>query len=284
MKTVIAVLIVFVSEGVAGQISGIVTEGKNESPLPYVNVWVKNTLMGSTTGEDGKFLIENASIGDTIHISNLGYQTIAFPAKKENKVVLQPKNYELNEVVVIPMKNSTEYFIKSFKRAKRNRRWYNNGHYSLARFYEYKQEYENTPFVSQISLITNNAKKEKVTFRIRLVKAGPNGEPSENGLTEKIILESEEGVNKVVVDLKDRKLIFPENGLFVVVDRLNLKENKHFNKRSNMDILQPAIGVERKEQEKNTWLGYGGKWILPKELKEYLGTNVNIAVNIKLIN
>lgn len=68
------------------------------------------------------------------------------------------------------------------------------------------------------------------------------------------------------------------------MDKLNLNENKSFNRFAKMDILQPAIGMERKEQEKNTWLGFGGKWISPSEMTEFVGTNGNIAVNVKLSN
>ena len=86
------------------------------------------------------------------------------------------------------------------------------------------------------------------------------------------------------MNISKEKVLFPKNGFFVVVDRLNLEENYSFNKTAKMDILQPAIGMERTEQEKNTWFGFGGKWIPPLEMKEFLGTNGNIAVNIKLTN
>ena len=191
---------------------------------------------------------------------------------------------ELDEVIVIPMKNSAEFSVISFKKVKKNRNWYNNGHYSLARFFKYKQEYDKTPFLSQISLIALNSKMENVIFRIRLVEVSSNGEPSDNGLTNNIILESQKGVSEIIENIIKEKLLFPKNGFFIVVDRLNLEENYSFNKTAKMDILQPAIGMERAEQEKNTWFGFGGKWIPPLEMKEFLGTNGNIAVNIKLTN
>ncbi len=37
---------------------------------------------------------------------------------------------------------------------------------------------------------------------------------------------------------------------------MNIEENKSFNKYTKMDILQPAIGMEVVDQEKNTWLGF----------------------------
>ncbi|MDC6362869.1 MULTISPECIES: carboxypeptidase-like regulatory domain-containing protein [Flavobacteriaceae] len=266
------------------QIYGTVRDGANGNAIPYVNVWLKNKLIGATTGSDGKFTIEKAKIGDTLHISCLGYSTMEMPANKENIIVLKPEIHELDEVVVIPMDNTKESSIISFEKIKKNRNWYNNGHYSLARFYDYIEDCQKTPFLGQISLITLNAKKEDVVFRIRLVEVGPNGEPSQKGLTENLILKSKNGINEITVDLKKEKILFPKNGFFVIVDRLNLNENKSFNRTSKIEILQPAIGMERKEQEKNTWFGYGGRWIPPLEMKNFLGSNGNIAVNIKLTN
>ncbi|MEQ8421605.1 MAG: carboxypeptidase-like regulatory domain-containing protein [Arenibacter algicola] len=284
MKNIITSLIILISQWTFGQIAGIVKDKVDRKPIPYVNVWIKNTLVGATTGEDGKFSIENVKIGDTIHISSLGYNTIEFLAEKDINAVLQPKINELDEVVVFPMKNSTEYLIESYQKIKKNRVWYNNGFYSLARFYKYRTIYENTRFVSQIGLITFNAKNENVIFRIRLLKVNPGGEPSEYGLTENIILESKKGIDEIVLDLSKEKILFPKNGFFIVVDRLNIEENKFFNKTAKMDILQPAIGMERTDQEKNTWLGYGGRWMPPLKMKDFLGTNGNIAINIKLTN
>ena len=278
------VMIWFLSTSGFCQVSGTVVDEANGLPIPFVNVWVKNSRLGATTGKDGDFEIEGAKPGDSILISSLGFSSIEFAANEENNVSLKPKITKLNEVVLLPMKNSAVFLITSFKKIKKNRIWYNNGFYSLARFFDYKEEYTKTPFLGQISLLTNNAKKENVIFRLRLVAVGHNGEPSENGLTDNIVLEAKKGVTEVISDLTKEKILFPENGFFVVVDRLNIEENKNFNKTAKMDILQPAIGIERTKQEKNTWFGYGGKWIPPLEMKEYLGTNENIAVNIKLTN
>ncbi|WP_414002080.1 carboxypeptidase-like regulatory domain-containing protein [Maribacter sp. 2304DJ31-5] len=278
-------MIIFGFKWSFAQMWGTIIDEENGKSIPYVNVWVKNTMVGATTGENGKFFIEKVKIGDTIRISSLGYLTIEFLAqKKENMITLKPKINELDEVIIIPKKNSFKFTIESYNKIKKNRPWYNNGHYSLARYYEFKPEYEKTPFIDKVSLIANNAKKENVIFRIRLVEANTNREPSEKGLFDNIVLECKNGVKEIFLDLNKEKIVFPESGFFVVIDRLDLKENESFNKVAKMNILQPAIGMERIDQEKNTWLGFGGKWLPPSEMKQILGTNRNIAVNIDLTN
>ena len=149
----------FLSHFTFGQITGKVLD-ESGHPMPYVNVWIKNSFIGATTGGNGNFTIDRAKSGDTLVVSNLGYEKVELVAKKENEISLQQKIEELDEVVIIPMKQRTEHFVNSFRKIKKNRHWYNNGFYSLARFYEHKKEYANTPFVKQISFVTNNAKNE----------------------------------------------------------------------------------------------------------------------------
>lgn len=168
-----------------GQISGRVIDSSNRKPIPYVNVWVKNKLLGATTGDDGVFFIDKAKIGDILVVSSLGYSKIELQAEIENEIALPLKIEELDEVVITPMRNTSQNSIESFGKVKRNRPWYNNGFYSLARFYEYKREYQPTPFIKQVGFVTNCIEKDSAVFIVRLVKVDHNGQPSGKGLIEK---------------------------------------------------------------------------------------------------
>ncbi|MFI2743354.1 carboxypeptidase-like regulatory domain-containing protein [Zhouia sp. PK063] len=263
------------------QISGTVVDKKTGNPLQYVNVWIKNTRKGSTTNNYGEFKIEFGKIGDTILISNLGYQEKELLANSINQIALEPKEIELEEVVIIPFKNINTEFIKSYPKKGKVTELYYNGYYSLARYYPYKATYSKYPFIKNISVVTSNALKSEVTFRIQLIKADENGKPTKTLMSEYKILKTKKGKNETFVDLIDERIQVPKNGFFVVVDRLNLDENKFSNKIAK-NILQPAIGMESKNMEPNTWMYFGGRWIEPKELKNFVGTAKNIAVNVEL--
>lgn len=57
------------------QISGIVRDSETKSPLPSANVFIKNTDIGTSTDEDGKFIILGKfSVDDTLMITYLGYK------------------------------------------------------------------------------------------------------------------------------------------------------------------------------------------------------------------
>jgi len=281
MKKISYILIMLVTAQSFSQISGNVTDNKTGLPIEFVNVWVKNTLIGTTTNDKGSFNFEKAKIGDTLLISYLGYEELEFLAKTENVVELIPTSIELDEVMIIPMRNEQIKSINSYKKYRKINEFYYNGHYSLARYYEYKKEYDQNPFIKDLSLVVSSALKNKVKFKVHLIKADKDGQPSNQILSEYYILETGKGETEIIIDLTKEKLMLPKEGFFVLVDRLNLKENKLSNKLAS-DILQPAIGMEKEDSEKNTWLGYSGKWIAPNDLKKFTGSDKNIAINIKL--
>jgi TonB-dependent receptor len=99
----------FIGLSQTGTIEGVVLDKEmNESPLPFANVIVKGSSMGTTTDFDGKFALANLSPGTyTLVFSFVGYETRSL----ENVVVeggkftqlsisLGPGNNVLDEVIV----------------------------------------------------------------------------------------------------------------------------------------------------------------------------------------
>ncbi|WP_298424598.1 carboxypeptidase-like regulatory domain-containing protein [uncultured Kordia sp.] len=282
MRRIQFILIIFISNLSFSQISGNLTNSKTGAPIVFANVWVKNSLKGSTTDGDGNFELEKGKVGDTLLVSYLGYEKIEFLAKKRNIIKLDPQEIQLDEVVITKAKNTKTISLSSYKDYNDINMFYLNGHYSFARFYEYKKEYKQNTFVKKISLVTASS-LEKVKFRVHLIEADKDGNPTDRRLSSYIILETNSGKNEITIDVSDKELLFPENGLFIVVDRLNLKQNI-FNSKYMSNVLEPGIGMEKRSKEKNTWLSYGGKWIQPKQLKKFAKKNKNIALNIELSN
>lgn len=85
------------------KLSGIVTDKKLGEPLPGVNVLVKGTTNGVSTGFDGGFTLTNLKQGDIITFSYLGFteQTITFTGQSNITISLQEESSKLDEVVVV---------------------------------------------------------------------------------------------------------------------------------------------------------------------------------------
>jgi outer membrane receptor for ferrienterochelin and colicins len=88
-----------------GVVSGIVTH-KGE-PLPFINVVVVNSTWGTTTDEQGRFIMQNIPVGkQTLRISGVGYQThtlivtISYTHATKVEISLIEDVSQLQEVVV----------------------------------------------------------------------------------------------------------------------------------------------------------------------------------------
>jgi len=87
-------------------ISGVVKDKESGETLPFANVFVKDTNIGTTTNEDGFFTLFNVpSETSTIQVQYLGYQIetlVLSPKTAKDKIIilLMPEGNQLDEVVV----------------------------------------------------------------------------------------------------------------------------------------------------------------------------------------
>ncbi|MFQ5603527.1 MAG: SusC/RagA family TonB-linked outer membrane protein [bacterium] len=61
------------------RVSGRIIDGEDRTPLPGLNIVVKNTDRGTTTNNDGLYVLENVSPEDTLIFSYIGYQREEVP-------------------------------------------------------------------------------------------------------------------------------------------------------------------------------------------------------------
>ena len=69
------------------------------APLPWANIHIKNSTIGTVSDEKGNFTLE-AKKGDTLSISYTGYQTKEVVIDNQESVVVMLENESLDEVVV----------------------------------------------------------------------------------------------------------------------------------------------------------------------------------------
>lgn len=91
-----------------GEVRGIVSDAKNNDPIPFANIIVDGTTIGSTSDLDGNFIITGLEPGYiNLRVSYVGYQTnLSSDILISNsnipfiEIGLEPSQNELNEVVV----------------------------------------------------------------------------------------------------------------------------------------------------------------------------------------
>lgn len=96
-------------------VAGYVFDDKTSEPLPYVNVYVKKTRIGTITDNDGYFLL-SAHIKDTLTFSSLGYDNkyvVLNDTVSDNEkpliVFMDTKIFELKSVDVIALRRYKQF-------------------------------------------------------------------------------------------------------------------------------------------------------------------------------
>lgn len=132
MKQFYIFIFVFTSIFTSAQIKGKVVNTKNE-PLPYVSIYLENSLTGTTTNDDGLYKLNLNKTGNyTIIFQFLGYKTLkkkvrinTFPFELNVKLVIE--EVALDEVLVSSEENPADKIIRSVikNKDKNTEKWKN---------------------------------------------------------------------------------------------------------------------------------------------------------------
>ena len=118
MKKITSLLFLLISFFTVAQIKGTVTD-KLGNPVPFANIYVKDTYISTTTNELGKYELNIKTAGNyTILFQYIGYKTFKAQVQleltiKNLDVILQDEDIQLNEVVITPKNNPANNVIKN---------------------------------------------------------------------------------------------------------------------------------------------------------------------------
>jgi hypothetical protein len=118
MKKITSLLFILIPICIFAQIKGTVTD-INGKPIPLVNIFEENTYTGTTTNDQGKYVLNIKTAGThKIIFQYLGYKTAIQVVDIDKSivvldVVLQEENITLNEVVINPKDNPANEIIRN---------------------------------------------------------------------------------------------------------------------------------------------------------------------------
>ena len=296
MKRFLLIVTILFPLNLLSQIHGIVIDKETNEPIMFSNIWVENELFGATSDYNGAFVFNDSLINKNIIVSAIGYETQKFLlANKSNRVLLDPKSYQIEEILIKPIKGK-EKKIGKFK-VSEIEHYYSCGAkpWIAARYYPYKDKYAETSFLGQIEIMTLSY-SDSAIFGLRFLSVNELGEPSTDLLSEYIIVTPEKGKSKTTLDLSEYHLKFPENGLFIatefyVIDK-NLYEYETISRETKEKVIAkdygPLIGNILEKNYENSWIYVFGEWRKPYRInsskKKYKNKYWNLAITIKLTN
>lgn len=221
-------LILFlISFSLSAQIKGVVKDSISGKPIAFVNIWVENENIGTTSEENGSFTLEIKEEKNIV-FSVLGYETKTIKASNFENVLLVQKVYEMPEVVLEVPKRTKEIEVGNS-----NNRFYLAESQIVPWIFAKKIDLDSLDlslkFLKQIIYFTNS-EVQSGKFRIRIFNLDIKGKPLDDLLVEEIIVLVKKGKQKSIVDVSKFNIEIPKEGILVGFESLIIEENKYFQK------------------------------------------------------
>ncbi len=96
-----------------------------------------------------------------------------------------------------------------------------------ARYFKYEEEYNKTPFIKKIILLTTS-KVKNAKFNLRIYDVSKDGSQGNLIYNENIIGIAKKGNRKTKVDIHNLNIEFPKEGFFLAFEWLHIEENKKY--------------------------------------------------------
>lgn len=296
MKSCLLFSVVFlVAQTALCQVKSVLTDRKTQEKIPYVNIWVENENMGTTSNESGEFELNLTDTNKIIVFSAIGYETKRIKAGDIKSVLeLIPNMTVLQEVFIHPKKGTKELVIESFKKSESNHSFVGGlTPWMVAKYFGYQDDYKATPFLKKIIILTDS-RINNATFNIRLYSVNENGDPGEYLYDKNIIGTAKKGKTITEIDLSHFNIQFPENGFFIAFEWFIIESNRHevtITKPGSKEKFkglryEPGISTFKGTEEKNSWTytkGNWNKWDIPS-LKENEYKYRFLAMELTLTN
>ena len=236
--------LLIVSQIAFAQIQGKVIDVSG-NPVPYVNIWVENANIGTTSEADGTFKI-NVTSDQILVFSAVGFETLKTTADHNKTFVLAEARYELEEVLVSrrskPLGKNQIYIGKNSK--------FPNSYYGcssqpsiVVNYFPSTKKVQDHPFLKEVTFSTMSEVKSK--FNLRLFDVNSDGSPGLPIVDENILVTVDKGRVNSVFNLEKYKITIPDNGIFIGVEWLIVDENKFSKSFTESEVL--AIKMQYKE-------------------------------------
>lgn len=263
------------------RIQGFVLDKATSKPISFAIVSDKNQKYGCYTDTIGKFILNSASLKDTLKISNLGYKTLYVSVndiKPDDKFLLESDPFRLKEVIVIP----TDIKPKELKIGFFDR------HPNLVSAVSYPINLQAIliPFPEGRKRIliksvdfTYSLVSRNYPMRIRILQVDENGAPGNDLIAENIILKNYKSghLRAANIDVSSYNIYMPQNGVFIVFEWL--MDKPFLEPKDDPGIDGPYIGSIKSPNElKSHWSKdfYRTKWI-EVQSRSYLSVGLTVA-------
>lgn len=285
MKYILPLLLFTLSA--SAQIKGVVKDSISGNPIPFVSVWSETQNIGTTSEEDGTFLINTNEKSTAIIFSALGFEKKVVPVSEAKHVRLQPIDYQLDEVIISKSKGSKQ--IEIGKTSNTICQAFDNGPRIDVKYFPYLASYSKTRYIKNVTIYTDS-RIENATIRFHFYGVDANGFPGEELLTKDMIVSVRKGTITNLYDISNLNLMLPKNGIFVGFEKLIIEKNKlektktdPVTKQASVQTTYYPFVLYNRVERPFLFTNSGGKWS-KKTGEDAGGSSDNIQIFEPSIN
>ena len=111
------ILLLLISQFISAQVKGIVIDSISKKPISFVNIWVENENIGTTSEENGTFIINAAESNKNLIFSALGFEKRPYKIPVTNAKPISPSIDSIDETVlvktVVPLEHTAVVPLKT---------------------------------------------------------------------------------------------------------------------------------------------------------------------------
>ena len=282
--------IFLISFSLSAQIKGIVKDSISGESIPYVSIWIENKSTGTSSEENGTFVI-NAKETNRLQFSCLGYKDTTLKINENGIYLLSPEIYQINEVIVFSAKRTK---VNKIGNSEFSRSSHLQGAIPqiLAKKFDYDSITKETNFLKEIEIFTKSPIKEAI-LKIRILEFDTiSNLPGKSLVDESILVKVGKGRKKTIVDVSNQNISIPKGGIIIGIENVIVESNKYFQSHGDKietEYYAPQVILNYVEEEKS-YMFVNLKWFKRKKQLVEFGNNkgkkmvIEPAINIVLTN
>lgn len=273
MRVSLSILLIFISAIAYSQekkVTGKVWHIETNTPLPYVNIGIKDKTVGTISNHKGTFellLNDKVTSKDTVYFSYIGFNTETYLVSElhqlKQPILLQPKSTELDEVFI----SSKKIKLKS-KKIGRTSKGLGLMHANFYTSYEkdvddrlskemgMELKIRRNCHIKNLNFNVTNNEFKSIKFRVNIYKI-ENGLPTDLIIQDNIIFEIKDNfLGWVKVDLEPYDILLKEEikDIAVTIQWLeSVKTNKKSKYFSISTASSPLHTAFFRDKAMDTW-------------------------------
>ncbi|MRX69331.1 CarboxypepD_reg-like domain-containing protein [Flavobacterium resistens] len=208
-------------------------------PIPYVNIGVQNTSIGTVTDLNGDFIINDKSLQENaaIIVSHMGYETKSVTPAKDTpiEIVMTQLNFLLDEVKIQPLKFTSEKKLGNNSLSKHILVGFSSRNLGAEVGKFFKIQKNKKIKIEKIHFEIAELGYKKGTFRINFYNANNDVDIEKVRVNDADIIMEVVETGDVDIDLKNNNLIL-ENDFLVSIECINVVEKENLDPKEKKII------------------------------------------------